>query len=182
MNETTTLPSNSQKTSTSTSTSTITSTSTTNTTNNSDPELFSNRKPTATVSSASLDDMNNDTGAHSEATFQASTTSVSSLHNFRPSYPSNMMSTNNVPEFLYQLTKMLTENNRGIIEWSEGTFVCVLREFCAIHCACHAEVKVLIDAYSRPLSISNPRNTLLHGANRSNRSARSVQARNRGSP
>jgi hypothetical protein len=30
--------------------------------------------------------------------------------------------TNTVPEFLYQLTKMLTDNNRGIIEWSNGKF------------------------------------------------------------
>lgn len=29
--------------------------------------------------------------------------------------------TNTVPEFLYQLTKMLTDNNRDIIEWSNGT-------------------------------------------------------------
>ena len=27
---------------------------------------------------------------------------------------------NTVPEFLYQLTKMLTENNRDCIEWSNG--------------------------------------------------------------
>lgn len=27
---------------------------------------------------------------------------------------------NTVPEFLYQLTKMLTDNNRDIIEWSNG--------------------------------------------------------------
>ena len=28
--------------------------------------------------------------------------------------------TNTVPEFLYQLTKMLTDNNRDTIEWSNG--------------------------------------------------------------
>jgi hypothetical protein len=27
-----------------------------------------------------------------------------------------------VPEFLYQLTKMLTENNSDVIEWSHGTY------------------------------------------------------------
>jgi hypothetical protein len=27
---------------------------------------------------------------------------------------------NSIPEFLYQLTKMLTDNNRHIIEWSNG--------------------------------------------------------------
>ena len=27
-----------------------------------------------------------------------------------------------VPEFLYQLTKMLTDNNRDVIEWSDGKF------------------------------------------------------------
>ena len=31
-----------------------------------------------------------------------------------------MPTTNTVPEFLYQLTKMLTDNNRDIIEWSKG--------------------------------------------------------------
>ena len=30
---------------------------------------------------------------------------------------------NTIPEFLYQLTKMLTDNNREIIEWSDGKFV-----------------------------------------------------------
>ena len=35
--------------------------------------------------------------------------------------PSVVPSTNTVPEFLYQLTKMLTDNNRDIIEWSNGT-------------------------------------------------------------
>jgi hypothetical protein len=29
--------------------------------------------------------------------------------------------TNSVPEFLYQLTKMLTDDNRDIIEWTNGT-------------------------------------------------------------
>ena len=29
---------------------------------------------------------------------------------------------NSIPEFLYQLTKMLTDNNRHIIEWSNGKF------------------------------------------------------------
>jgi hypothetical protein len=28
---------------------------------------------------------------------------------------------NSIPEFLYQLTKMLTDDNREIIEWSKGT-------------------------------------------------------------
>lgn len=28
---------------------------------------------------------------------------------------------NSIPEFLYQLTKMLTDNNRHIIEWTNGT-------------------------------------------------------------
>jgi hypothetical protein len=32
---------------------------------------------------------------------------------------------NTVPEFLYQLTKMLTDNNRDIIEWSNGA--CTVR-------------------------------------------------------
>jgi branched-subunit amino acid transport protein len=29
---------------------------------------------------------------------------------------------NTVAEFLYQLTKMLTDNNREVIEWSNGAF------------------------------------------------------------
>ena len=33
---------------------------------------------------------------------------------------SPLPNTNTVPEFLYQLTKMLTDNNRDIIEWSNG--------------------------------------------------------------
>lgn len=32
----------------------------------------------------------------------------------------SMTATNTVPEFLYQLTKMLTDNNREVIEWSNG--------------------------------------------------------------
>lgn len=32
----------------------------------------------------------------------------------------SVASPNAVPEFLYQLTKMLTDNNRDIIEWSNG--------------------------------------------------------------
>jgi hypothetical protein len=41
--------------------------------------------------------------------------------------PSSVPSTNTVPEFLYQLTKMLTENNRDVIEWSNGEspFLCL---------------------------------------------------------
>jgi hypothetical protein len=31
---------------------------------------------------------------------------------------------NSIPEFLYQLTKMLTDDNREIIEWSKGTIRC----------------------------------------------------------
>ena len=31
-----------------------------------------------------------------------------------------MQITNTVPEFLYQLTRMLTDNNRDVIEWSNG--------------------------------------------------------------
>lgn len=34
--------------------------------------------------------------------------------------PSAVPTSNTVPEFLYQLTKMLTDNNRDIIEWSNG--------------------------------------------------------------
>jgi hypothetical protein len=34
--------------------------------------------------------------------------------------PSTIPNSSTVPEFLYQLTKMLTDNNRDIIEWSNG--------------------------------------------------------------
>ena len=34
--------------------------------------------------------------------------------------PSSGPNTSTAPEFLYQLTKMLTDNNRDIIEWSNG--------------------------------------------------------------
>ena len=33
------------------------------------------------------------------------------------------LNSSSVPEFLYQLTKMLTENNNDVIEWSHGTIV-----------------------------------------------------------
>lgn len=36
--------------------------------------------------------------------------------------PAMTPNANTVPEFLYQLTKMLTDNNRDIIEWSNGKF------------------------------------------------------------
>ena len=41
---------------------------------------------------------------------------------YSTSHPSTspLPNTNTVPEFLYQLTKMLTDNNRDIIEWSNG--------------------------------------------------------------
>jgi len=38
---------------------------------------------------------------------------------------SSAPNTNTVPEFLYQLTKMLTDNNRDIIEWSNGKSECL---------------------------------------------------------
>jgi hypothetical protein len=34
--------------------------------------------------------------------------------------PTPMLRANNVPEFLYQLTKMLSDSNREVIEWSHG--------------------------------------------------------------
>jgi hypothetical protein len=34
----------------------------------------------------------------------------------------SVASPNAVPEFLYQLSKMLTDNNRDIIEWSNGEY------------------------------------------------------------
>jgi hypothetical protein len=40
--------------------------------------------------------------------------------------PSSVPSTNTVPEFLYQLTKMLTDHNRDVIEWSNGESQLVL--------------------------------------------------------
>jgi hypothetical protein len=52
-------------------------------------------------------------------------TNQSDLH--RPSFLSSSMiglaqpAGGAVPEFLYQLTKMLTDNNREVIEWSNGT-------------------------------------------------------------
>lgn len=52
-------------------------------------------------------------------------TNQSDLH--RPSFLSNSLlglsqpAGGAVPEFLYQLTKMLTDNNKEVIEWSNGT-------------------------------------------------------------
>jgi hypothetical protein len=34
--------------------------------------------------------------------------------------PTSVASANTVPEFLYQLTKMLSDSNREVIEWSHG--------------------------------------------------------------
>lgn len=39
-----------------------------------------------------------------------------------PSAAANNANNNTVAEFLYQLTKMLTDNNKEVIEWSNGKF------------------------------------------------------------
>jgi hypothetical protein len=36
--------------------------------------------------------------------------------------PTSVASANTVPEFLYQLTKMLSDSNREVIEWSHGEY------------------------------------------------------------
>lgn len=69
-------------------------------------------QPPVVVSTTSLDDLYRNTKQH------VATAPV--VAPFRPTYPSSIMSSSNVPEFLYQLTKMLTENNKSIIEWTEG--------------------------------------------------------------
>jgi hypothetical protein len=43
------------------------------------------------------------------------------------------LNSNSVPEFLYQLTKMLTENNNDVIEWSHGTTIQTFCCFIPIH-------------------------------------------------
>jgi hypothetical protein len=42
-------------------------------------------------------------------------------------FPGTSLPGNSVPEFLYQLMKMLTDDNRDIIEWSNGAFLSALR-------------------------------------------------------
>lgn len=93
-------------------------------------------KPAA-VSSTSLDSMHDRTAAI-ESTIPCTRagpqkvspvfthqTNQSDLH--RPSFlASSILGLSQpaggaVPEFLYQLTKMLTDNNREVIEWSNGT-------------------------------------------------------------
>ena len=39
----------------------------------------------------------------------------------------NMPNASTVPEFLYQLTRMLTDNNRDTIEWSHGKCKCFFK-------------------------------------------------------
>ena len=47
---------------------------------------------------------------------------VASFEQHAQSAPSSVVAaSSNVPEFLYQLTKMLTQDNREVIEWSNGT-------------------------------------------------------------
>lgn len=64
-------------------------------------------------------------GVSSETLVSVPDTSVSQNHvHISPAtgiiVPAGGPNTNTVPEFLYQLTKMLTDNNRDIIEWSNG--------------------------------------------------------------
>ena len=47
---------------------------------------------------------------------------------------SSAPNSNTVPEFLYQLTKMLTDNNRDIIEWSNGKSGWLKDFFCTSLC------------------------------------------------
>jgi hypothetical protein len=42
-------------------------------------------------------------------------------------------SSHSIPEFLFQLTKMLTENNSDVIEWSMGKIKSVRRTFLRLH-------------------------------------------------
>lgn len=56
-----------------------------------------------------------------------STTTTRLIPNVESGDPSDHVvgarAANTVPEFLYQLTKMLTHDNKDIIEWSDGTLV-----------------------------------------------------------
>ena len=54
-------------------------------------------------------------------------TTASSDHRAQAQAPAPAVTVNNtVPEFLYQLTRMLSEDNREIIEWSNGMCVCIV--------------------------------------------------------
>jgi hypothetical protein len=67
----------------------------------------------ATTSSGSLDQMS------SSVNLMARTDQLNVTPSSGVAVP-EMPVTNTVPEFLYQLTRMLTDNNRDVIEWSNG--------------------------------------------------------------
>jgi hypothetical protein len=78
------------------------------------PSLKSvNHSSWATTSSGSLDQMS------SSVPLMARTNQLHISPTTGVTVP-EMPITNTVPEFLYQLTRMLTDNNRDVIEWSNG--------------------------------------------------------------
>jgi hypothetical protein len=73
-----------------------------------------------TVSSSSLLDQQN-TYVNASASHVMQRVASSDQH-VLPTSSSVAAASSNVPEFLYQLTKMLAQDNREVIEWSNGTF------------------------------------------------------------
>ena len=85
---------------------------------------------------------------------------------YSTSHPStsSLPNTNTVPEFLYQLTKMLTDNNRDIIEWSNGAW----RMGCHQVAIC-LRVDVLdwhFTPFSGKIEVHNPHKLQTHVLNR----------------
>jgi len=84
---------------------------------------YTTMMPSNTISSSSLHDHNQQQHASYPEALQlqniASDQQVLQLPSTAPA-PTASASSNTVPEFLYQLTKMLTHDNSEIIEWSNG--------------------------------------------------------------
>ena len=63
---------------------------------------------------------------HSQPGSSSNTGSDHRTHNYLPivrnQITNNAPISTTVPEFLYQLTKMLTDNNKEVIEWANGKF------------------------------------------------------------
>lgn len=86
---------------------------------------FQHAMSSNTVSSSSLQDQLPQQQSCSDGTLRLQNVAPSDLGLIQQvvSAPAPATAVNNtVPEFLYQLTKMLTHDNREIIEWSNGEF------------------------------------------------------------
>ena len=81
------------------------------------PAHPANNYVSSTVSAGTLEPASS---APATSTVQSSTSTSIQITSSTGVLVASTPNTNTVPEFLYQLTKMLTDNNRDIIEWSNG--------------------------------------------------------------